>query len=357
MPATASFNGKVIAETDTFEFVEGNDPNASERMAEHDDAEYNNTHRAFLQAFIARSTLTFEEAQPVLAAILGAHERRDCPVEDITEHDFRAYVSTANNAISPYDLEIRCTYHQITRQRIYALVNSTSDPVTQLATIHTADEISYLKRILDAMFDTYNTSRHEVMAISSMEAVGLAKSPGDKRGSQTEAETQGSSGQSLTMMQAEKVLRTLVEGGWFEKSRKGFYSLTPRALMELRGWLIQTYNDDDENTEDGLRVVKIKQCYACKELITTGLRCANRDCLCRLHDICTQRFFSTQTSRTCPLCETNWTGKDFVGERAAVGMKRMIKRRSTNGGNDRSSFAVAVQREDGSDIEAEEDSG
>ena len=35
--------------------------------------EYNNSHRAFLQAFLSRSTMTFEEAQPVLAAIFSAH--------------------------------------------------------------------------------------------------------------------------------------------------------------------------------------------------------------------------------------------------------------------------------------------
>ena len=35
------------------------------------EAAYNNSNRAFLQAFIARSVFTFEEAQPVLAAILS----------------------------------------------------------------------------------------------------------------------------------------------------------------------------------------------------------------------------------------------------------------------------------------------
>ena len=191
-------------------------------------------------------------------------------VEDVTEADFNIYVTAINNAISPYDFEIRSTYHQTTRQRTYTLVNSTSDPLTQLATIHTADEISYLKRLLDAMFETYNTSRHEIMAVTSMQAVGLAKVPADRRATQNGTETQGSTGQSLTLMQAEKMLKILVEEGWFEKSRKGFYSLTPRALMELRGWLMETYNEDEEEDEE--RVLRIKQCYACKEIITTVSR-------------------------------------------------------------------------------------
>ena len=43
------------------------------------DPQYNNANRAFLQAFIARSTLTFEEAKPILAAILTAHGTADSP--------------------------------------------------------------------------------------------------------------------------------------------------------------------------------------------------------------------------------------------------------------------------------------
>ena len=192
----------------------------------------------------------------------------------MTQSDFNSYISAANNAISPFDLEIRSSYHQITRTRIYALVNSTSDPITQLATTHAADEISFLKRVLDAMFVTYNTQRHEIMAITSMQAVQLAKAPTeDRRQTQNGIETQGSAGQSLTQVQPEKTMNTLVEEGWFEKSQKGFYSLRPRALMELRGWLWETYNDidDEEEEEDdeGSMSKKIKLCFACKEIITT----------------------------------------------------------------------------------------
>ena len=152
---------------------------------------------------------------------------------------------------------------------MYALVNSTSDPITQLATTHTADEISFLKRVLDAMFETYNTPRQEIMAITSMQAVRLHKAPTeDRRETQNGSATQGSVGQGLTMGQAEKALKTLVEEGWFERSKKGFYSLSPRALMELRGWLIETYNDLDDDEDDEDRVLKVKLCFACKEIIT-----------------------------------------------------------------------------------------
>lgn len=42
-------------------------------MSYNDDVQYNDSNRAFLQAFLARSTLTFEEAKPILAAIFSVH--------------------------------------------------------------------------------------------------------------------------------------------------------------------------------------------------------------------------------------------------------------------------------------------
>lgn len=140
----------------------------------------------------------------------------------------------------------------------------------QLATTYSADEIAFVKRVLDAMFDTYNTRRLEAMVITQMQAVQLAKvSSGDanRRESSTQQQSQGQGGsvQSLGMSQAEMVMKRLVDEGWFEVSRKGFYSLSPRALIELRGWLAETYNEDNG---DGGRTNKIKFCAACKDIIT-----------------------------------------------------------------------------------------
>lgn len=197
-------------------------------------------------------------------------EGREILPGDVTEADFSAYISSANAAISPFDLEIRSSAHQETGERIYGLINSTSDAMTQLATPFTPDEISFVKRVLDAIFETNNTSRHEILAIQPKQATRLAKAQSNRRESEGAAETQGSTGQGITQLQADKVLKSLVEQGWFEKSRKNYYSLTPRALMELRGWLMETYNEDDESEGEGSesRPLKVKLCYACKEIIT-----------------------------------------------------------------------------------------
>lgn len=227
---------------------------------------YDDSNRAFAQAFLARGAITFDEAKPILAAIFAIHEGRHVHVDDVTVEDLESYISAANIALSPLDLEIRSTFHQQSRERHYALVNTTSDALTQLATTHNADEIAYVKRLLDAMFDGPNNSKkREAMCISGIEAVQLARLS-NRRDTQNGASQ--AVGQGLTMREAENMMSKLVAEGWFEKSAKGFYSLSTRALMELRGWLVDTYNDPGEDEEDSRLRQKIKFCHACKEIIT-----------------------------------------------------------------------------------------
>ena len=301
-------------------------------MADEDgDVAYGNTHRAFLQALLSRQAITFKEAKPVIAAIeTAATPDRPTLDEDVSQEDFENYVVQLNTAISPFELEIRSSLHQVSKERIYALVNTTSDALTQMATIHTADEIAFVKRVLDAMFDTYNTQRAEVMAVTSMQALKLAKPPNDA--GRRESGTQSAAAQSgLTMSQAERTLSNLVEEGWFELSQRGYYSLSPRALMELRGWLLDTYNDQlaEDSDEEEEPHEKIKFCQACKEIVTMGQRCPNEVCLARLHDYCTRNMWRAQSGREeCPTCKTGWVEAPPVGEKAG---------RAAGGGGGRSS--------------------
>ena len=301
-----------------------------------DEPSYDNSHRAFLQAFIARSTFTFAEAKPVLAAIQSAQEEREILTNDITESDFSTYVAVLNAAISPFDLEIRSTTRQAppsrsttangapsARERIYALVNMTSDPLTQLATVHTADEMAFVQRVLDDMFERYNTPLREIMAVTSTQAANLGRSSGRSQRNSlgtTNSESQCSE-KAIGVRQAEEMMKSLVEEGWFEKHRE-YYTLTPRALMELRGWLLETYNEPPDEEDEG-GVERIKLCEACREIVTMGQRCQNRDCNARIHEHCTGSWFRTQRGeKRCPLCRAEWTGRDLIGPQAAINKGR-----------------------------------
>jgi non-structural maintenance of chromosomes element 1 len=245
---------------------------------------YNDSHRALLQSFLSRSTLTFADAQPLLASILTVYEDRETLPGDITPDLFESYIDAINGRINALDLEIRHSRRQQgERERIWALVNTTSDALTQLATVHSPDEIAFVKRVIDAMFEgnwvgAEDSGRREVCAVRGTAAVNLARVRGDgsqrdQLGSQREggrgeeATGQGGGASSLTMKEAERILEEMVEEGWFDRSRAGFYSLSPRALMELRGWLVEMYNEEPEDPEDE-RVVRIKFCEACKEIVT-----------------------------------------------------------------------------------------
>ncbi|KAH0564928.1 hypothetical protein GP486_001683 [Trichoglossum hirsutum] len=326
-------------------------------------AQYNDSNRAFLQAIMARGALTLKDARPILAAIFTAHEGTETAENDVTEADLLSYVAAANDAISSFDLEIRSMLSQVDRTRIWALVNTTSDPMTQLATTHSADEISYLKRLLDAMFEVRNTPRREVMAITEMDAVRLHKNPSESQVNNTQGggATQGSAGKGLTMTDAERTIKGFVEEGWFEKSPNSFYTLSPRALMELKHYLINTYNGTgDDEDDDGERVERIKNCYACKELITVGRRCPTRECAVRVHDMCTENLFRALRERKCPTCKVDWVGENYVGERAVTTTEAWLKgRRRSNsgprpGGGQQRNTQQAVEEEE-TDEEGEEE--
>ncbi|KAK7514638.1 DNA repair protein Nse1 [Phyllosticta citriasiana] len=309
-----------------------------------DEPPYNNTHRSFLQAFMARSTMTLEEAKRVLAAISTARdENRPTLAADITEADVTSYISSINVELSPVDFEIRSIRTQTAdRTWIWAFVNTTSDSLTQVATTRSADEIAFVKRVLDAMFETHNTPRAEIMAITVTQALQLHKALRNDNNETQPDGTPAPARSNLSMADAQKCINNLVEEGWLEKSRKGYLSLSPRALMELRGWLMDMYNEpsDEEDTEAEVTArIRIKNCEACREIVTVGQRCSNRACRCRLHDACVRQFFRGQggADKKCPLCKQEWTEQNFVGERAARPTSRpsgesAASRRSTLGG-------------------------
>ncbi|KAJ6153711.1 hypothetical protein N7470_006670 [Penicillium chermesinum] len=291
------------------------------------DMSYDDRNRAFAQAFMARSSMTFKEGRAVLAAIFSAHDNNSVDPTDIEEQQFVDYIAAANSAISPFDFEIRSTLRQVPKaqdpgtpqsppERVYALVNTTSDPLTQLATTYTPDQIAFVKRVLDYMFDTNNTRLCEGMVITHMQAANLARPPAGerhRRESGTEDSQSGPVG-ALTMTEAETMVQRLMSEGWLERSPKDYISLTPRALMELRHWLVSEYNDENFRDRPGRQ--KIKFCAACKDIMTVGQRCDNRDCPGRLHDHCTENFFRMERAEVCPQCKQAWTGESFVGERA-----------------------------------------
>ena len=64
-----------------------------------------------------------------------------------------------------------------------------------------------------------------------------------------------------------------------------------------------------------------------------------------------------QKSRTCPICKAEWTGKDFVGERAAVDMKAKARERVSAGESGPSRRESGAVDDDGSPAVEEVEGG
>ncbi|KAF3024235.1 hypothetical protein E8E14_011624 [Neopestalotiopsis sp. 37M] len=323
---------------------------------------YNDGSRAFLQALMARGSITYDQAKPIIAAIKtaeqedGEGDRRRVDPNSISQEDFAAYIADAQHVVSHFDYEVRNAMHQTRKERVYALVNTTSDPMTQLATLHNADEIAFVKRVIDGMFEKHNTRRMEVMCVDSMQANKLRHAPradgdesiADDSVAQTQVGGQGGV-KSIKSSEVANMLAAMVDEGWFEKSREGYYSLSTRALLELRAWLVETYNDPDLGPDEWQR---IKFCEACKEIVTVGQRCAERDCNVRIHDICEGAFWRTRRDKTCPKCDKAWSGKHFVGLKA-VTETEAYKRARRNSGRERGSVLEQIIQDEGGETDEE----
>ena len=75
--------------------------------------------------------------------------------------------------------------------------------------------------------------------------------------------------------------------------RRGRFSLSSRALLELHKYLKDNYEED------------IHECTLCFELLTKGVKCHIPACSGRLHGHCYKRF--TRDSKTCPTCRADWS--------------------------------------------------
>lgn len=192
--------------------------------------------------------------------------------------------------------------------------------MTQLATQFSASEIAYIRRLLDAMFETNNTSLRETMAVKQTDANNLAK-PRRNRQSQAASMVEESESQApdtgITLAESDVVLENLVKDGFLQFSKAGYYSLAPRALMELHSYLKETYNETAEE-EDDEPTIRIRDCEGCREIVTYGIRCNNRECGVRWHDRCANQYYrhKSRDGKRCPKCRTVCTGDVYVGERA-----------------------------------------
>ncbi|CCG84163.1 protein of unknown function [Taphrina deformans PYCC 5710] len=287
--------------------------------------------QCLLQTFFAQNALTETNLRAVIAELLHNGDR-----DEVTRQVIDDTIAEINNDISELDFELRRTVDQTDGRNIWVLCNTTSDHLTQLATSHSQNEIAYFKALLNYIFITNNTRRAETLAVARMDAVREASAVG------------------LSKLSAENALKQFVEESWLQQSAQGYLTLTARTLMELQGYLKETYNENDDDLE------AIKSCYACQEFLTMGYRCPNLNCACRFHHKCYETFF--HRSLRCPVCqETDWDKSRLhhVGERAALaspgGQEDTISDAESASEADGQHATAQLTGTYGNDVEADDD--
>jgi len=254
----------------------------------------NHVQQALVQAFIHRRTMDTDTLVQTWTRLLGKEQGT------VSQRAAEVAVSACNVQLIPFDLEIKQTRDQNNGHVVWAFVNTMSDGPMQLGTLFSADQVKFFRLLLDEMFDLNNdVERGEVMAVPTTAALNLVS----KRREQEL--------QKMKKADIQDLMDDYVKQGWLEKSEKGYLSLTPRALAELQPYLVETFNSGEE---DDASNDKVHSCFSCKNLVTVGKRCANRDCSLYLHNYC-QRIVGPNLP--CPSCKTAWNNVLEVGEAAA----------------------------------------
>ncbi|KAI9341965.1 hypothetical protein BDR26DRAFT_859863 [Obelidium mucronatum] len=206
--------------------------------------------------------------------------------------------------------------HPQTGVRSYALVNTNPDEVSQLSTQMNPNEIAFFKRLIYLIM----TADDDVFQITTSDALRESKVA------------------KLKATETEALLDSIIQNGWLDLNN-GWLSLSLRALMELKTYLREEYEDS------------VQYCY-CYE------RCAIGACPGRLHKFCAGRYFGS--------CGSAWEGITPVpsnsGARRGDGSSKRRQMRSDNADSDDSDadkegnldgFVVADGEDEGGEGEEE----
>ncbi|PFH50652.1 hypothetical protein AMATHDRAFT_144507 [Amanita thiersii Skay4041] len=264
-------------------------------------------HRLFLHAILSRGVVSERLAKLLwkkcLEAVSAVDDAVVLPDGDDAEA-WNEFVAKVNKSLDDLNLDFRQFRDEQTGTPTYALVNVKGDEIAQLATDYNPAEIAYFRALVEQII----LAPRESFSISSLAALREVSAIKPKS--------------NMTKTQAETVLASFVARGWLWKSKRGYYSLSTRSIVELGPYLKSTYPDD------------ILECTACNQIMTRGVACPTSKCEIRMHTYCFTNF--RRRHGGCPNCSLNWPQEPEkpltpIGEDAAkVGddARRRVRTRS-----------------------------
>ncbi|KAJ1661159.1 hypothetical protein IWQ61_000029 [Dispira simplex] len=231
---------------------------------------YTDRHRLFLQNFLIQRYMPQVTAEQLYDTIV-----QRTPQDGSNSVPLDEFLHAINRKLDPLSLELRKTQHQLTGDKVWALVNTRGDDIAQLATHYSTGKLAAFKKLVEAIM----TAEDGNYCLGSTASLSLVQREGSS---------------SMTKQLAQEFLGELVNDHWLVLSEGGHYTLAPRAILELQTYLKEEYPE------------WVQECHLCKDLVTMGLRCDHDGCNAVLHVCCAQRYLSLHHNE-CPACQREWT--------------------------------------------------
>jgi hypothetical protein len=230
----------------------------------------NDTHRAFLQEMLEHSVISDVVVQKMYSLLSEKLLNRT----DSDSNGYMEWINEMNRHLRCVDYELGCVVCPVRNEKTWALVNiNGGDDVCKLGTAYGSIELEHIKGLIDMIVKAPNGS----FCISMTDALNLSE------------------GRKKDM---EDLIFSLQKNSWLLQPERGKLTLGPKLLLELGGYLFDMYPDD------------IYECALCHGIVTIGgFTCHQKDCSCRLHGYCQDRYFGIQndkSTKSCPSCKSPW---------------------------------------------------
>ncbi|EFJ52127.1 hypothetical protein VOLCADRAFT_86963 [Volvox carteri f. nagariensis] len=110
------------------------------------------------------------------------------------------------------------------------------DASKQLGSKYTADQVQYYRSVVEALCEAEPAENRLLASVSQirLKNVDVQRQSGATQGASQSA----AKARKLSQLDKESVLKAFAHDGWLYEPERGYYTLGPRALGELKDWLL-----------------------------------------------------------------------------------------------------------------------
>ncbi|OXU19658.1 hypothetical protein TSAR_015369 [Trichomalopsis sarcophagae] len=217
---------------------------------------YDDRHRAFLQAIMQMGIVLDHDAQLLCATIFKG------------QVDVSMIANLINIKLTPINLLMKCGMCELSGEKYWSVVGTTHEENLSIPSKFSVAQRALLRDIYSEIISSEDGS------ISSTDGLNLTRTIGVK----------------LSMGEADAFLKDLYKGKWL-CIKNGYIYMGVRSILELMPYFRATYENNFHN------------CQLCKEIIFYAKRC--KHCDKAFHNYCLVKYMSQKKESVCPDCKNH----------------------------------------------------